>query len=234
MKTTTRTTKTAVAALPASASASVANREWTGASEETAAALPYVDDLGADWRPRVDQLVAEEMRRMPKRGKDYLESLAPAKALDLEAMALVREELARVERGESMPIPDTLRYRLDPPPQNKRSDVDAWGAAIDNARAQLEHQATRVTNLELGLKYAPAAWRARNAWAEATLKSYEEELARAKTAVNELNVQRKLQQEAAAKEFTQLEKEWYATTRKCFAIESAILDLEAQLATKNV
>ena len=52
--------------------------------------------------------------------------------------------------------------------------------------------------------------------------------------MNELNVQRKLQQEAAAKEFTQLEKEWYATTRKCVAIESAILDLEAQLATKNV
>ena len=26
--------------------------------------------------------------------------------------------------------------------------------AIDNARAQLEHQATRVTNLELGLKHA--------------------------------------------------------------------------------
>lgn len=233
MKTTTKTAT--LPALPASVSASVANREWTGtSSEDAAAALPYVDDLGVDWRPRVDQLVAEEMRRMPKRGKEYLESLAPAKALDLEAMALVREELARVERGESMAIPDALRYRLDPPPQNKRNDVEAWGVAIDNARAQLEHQATRVTNLELGLKYAPAAWRARNAWAEATLKSYEEELARTKTAVNELNVQRKLQQEAAAKEFTQLEKEWYATTRKCVAIESAILDLEAQLATKNV
>ena len=60
-----------------------------------------------------------------------------------------------------MAIPDALRYRLDPPPQNKRNDVEAWGVAIDNARAQLEHQATRVTNLELGLKYAPAAWRAK-------------------------------------------------------------------------
>ena len=41
--------------------------------------------------------------------------------------------------------------------------------AIDNARAQLEHQATRVTNLELGLKYAPA----RKKRAESTLKSHE-------------------------------------------------------------
>ena len=171
---------------------------------------------------------------MPTKGKDYLDALAPSGAATLRERAgtLVAEELARVERGASMVIPDTMRYRLDPPPQSKREDVEAWKEAIDNARAQLEHQATRCANLELALKYAPAAWRARNAWGEATVKAYEEALARARTEVNEVNVMRKLQQESAAKEIAALEREWYATTRKCAAIEGAIVDLEGQLATK--
>ena len=77
-----------------------------------------------------------------------------------------------------MVIPDTMRYRLDPPPRSERESAEAWEKAIENARAQLEHQATRRANLELALKYAPAAWRARNAWGDAAVKAYEEELAR--------------------------------------------------------
>jgi len=169
------------------------------------------------------------MRRMKKKAKDYLDELPPARELRVAAESLVAQEMTRIDMGQSMCIPDNLRYRLDPPPQSKRSDVEAWTAAIDNAKAQLEHQATRVVNLELALKFAPAAWRARNAWAEAMIVQYEKEVERARTSVNALNVTRKLQQEAAAKEFGALEREWYATTAKCVAIESAILDLEAKL-----
>ena len=169
------------------------------------------------------------MRRMKKQAKDDLEELPPARELRVDAESLVAQEMTRIDKGQSMCIPDNLRYRLDPPPQSKRSDVKAWTTAIENAKAQLEHQATRIVNLELALKYAPAAWRARNAWAESTLAQYENEVERARTSVNTLNVTRKLQQEAAAKEFGALEQEWYATTAKCVAIESAILDLEAKL-----
>ena len=38
---------------------------------------------------------------------------------------------------------DTARYNLDPPPPTKRSDHNAWRAALDNAHAQLEHQYNR-------------------------------------------------------------------------------------------
>ncbi len=38
---------------------------------------------------------------------------------------------------------DTARYSLDPPPPTKRSDHNAWRAALDNAHAQLEHQYNR-------------------------------------------------------------------------------------------
>jgi hypothetical protein len=36
--------------------------------------------------------------------------------------------------------------------------------------------------------------------------------------------------EAARNEFGALEREWYATTAKCAAIEGAVADLEARLA----
>lgn len=48
---------------------------------------------------------------------------------------------------------DTSRYRLDPPPQNKQNDPNAWRGALDNAHAQLEHQYLRIMNLEMLLKY---------------------------------------------------------------------------------
>lgn len=174
------------------------------------------------------------MRRMKSKGRDRLDALAASgdDGLERRAGRMVADELARVASGRSMVIPDTMRYRLDPPPRSERESAEAWEKAIENARAQLEHQATRRANLELALKYAPAAWRARNAWGDAAVKAYEEELARVRTEVNELNVMRKLQQESAAKEISALEREWYATTRKCAAIEGAIADLEAELATK--
>ena len=174
------------------------------------------------------------MRRMKTKGRDGVDARAPSEGDGLERRVghLIAEELARVASGTSMVIPDVMRYRLDPPPKREREDAAAWGRAIANAEAQLEHQATRRANLELALKYAPAAWRARNAWGDAAVKAYEEELARVRTEVNEVNVMRKLQQESAAKEISALEREWYATTRKCAAIEGAIADLEAELATK--
>ncbi len=57
-----------------------------------------------------------------------------------------------VEEKKPMASLDTSRYRLEPPPMTKRNDPNAWKAALDNAHAQLEHQYTRIQNLELLLK----------------------------------------------------------------------------------
>lgn len=226
-------------ALPSSRIATPTGKDWTNASPIEDGALPYIDDdasvLTPARRAEIDRLVAEEMRRMPKRARDYAAELAEVKAIEamdgrdgsMTARALASSE---DEAPKSVGAPDTMRYRLDPPPQNKRSDVAAWKIAIDNAMAQLEHQSTRVVNLELALKYAPAAWRARNAWCEATSETYARELEKLKGEVNALNAKRKLQQEAARNEFGALEREWYATTVKCAAIEGAVADLEARLA----
>jgi pre-mRNA-splicing factor SPF27 len=225
--------------LPSTSLATPTGKDWTNASPIDAGALPYVDDDATCMTParrtEIDRLIAEEMRRMPKRARDYLAELAEPtsiEAMDARVGSMTANALSEAEHEpKSVGTPDTMRYRLDPPPQNKRSDVEAWKIAIDNAMAQLEHQATRVVNLELALKYAPAAWRARNAWCEATNETYARELEKLKGEVNALNAKRKLQQEAARNEFGALEREWYATTAKCAAIEGAVADLESRLAS---
>ncbi len=45
--------------------------------------------------------------------------------------------------GQPKPEMDTTRYRLDPPPLNRRNDISAWRAAVENAHSQLEHQLNR-------------------------------------------------------------------------------------------
>ena len=56
---------------------------------------------------------------------------------------MLRAELDRVGAGIKMEPLDTVRYRLDEPPLNRRGDVAAWRAALDNAHSQLEHQYNR-------------------------------------------------------------------------------------------
>jgi hypothetical protein len=137
-------------------------------------ALPYTDVLPEGWRPDVDQLVQEEMRRMKKRPIDYLGAMGPAFEIDWGGCPLLQKEFERVQKGGAggMPAPDTARYDLNPPPKSKRGDEDAWYAAVRNARSSLEHQTLRVQNLELAAKFAPNAWRAHNASLEAAITTY--------------------------------------------------------------
>ena len=136
-------------------------------------ALPYADELPEGWRADVDRLVQEEMRRMKKRPKDYLEEMPPAREIDWSGCPLLEKAFARVAEGKGgLDRPDGARYELAPPPKNKRNDEKAWEVAVKNARAQLEHQTLRVQNLELAAKFAPAAWRAHNAHLEMNISRY--------------------------------------------------------------
>ena len=137
-------------------------------------ALPYTDVLPEGWRPDVDQLVQEEMRRMQKRPIDYLGAMGRAFEIDGGGCPLLQKEFERVQKGGAggMPAPDTARYDLNPPPKSKRGDEDAWYAAVRNAHSSMEHQTLRVQNLELAAKFAPNAWRAHNASLEAAITTY--------------------------------------------------------------
>ena len=164
--------KKAAAAAAAAAPMMLDGAEGTSSRwlNEDIDALPYADVLPDGWREGVDQLIQEEMRRMDKRPKDYLAEMAPAYELKFKGCPMLAKEDKRVAAGGGpMPPPDSVRYNLAPPPLNKRTDENAWEVAIKNAKSQLEHQALRLQNLELALKFSPNAWRAHNASIEAAI-----------------------------------------------------------------
>jgi hypothetical protein len=65
-----------------------------------------------------------------------------------------------VGAGKSLPPMDMTRFALTPPPTERANDLGAWRTATANARAQLEHQSVRLTNLELLFKFGANASKA--------------------------------------------------------------------------
>ena len=59
---------------------------------------------------------------------------------------MLQAEWMRVCDQQSMSRIDITRYALEPPPIAKQADPQAWRRAVENAEAQLEHQATRCAS----------------------------------------------------------------------------------------
>ena len=135
-------------------------------------ALPYAstDVLPEGWRVGVDQMVQEEMRRMKKRPKAYVDEMVAAREIDWRSCPLLHKEFEKVAKGEGgMPDVDETRYSLQLPPKSKRLDADAWEACVRNAQTHMEHQTLKIQNLELVSKFGTNAWRAHNAQLEAAI-----------------------------------------------------------------
>jgi len=157
---------------------------------------------------------------------DYLAALPPAPDFTLANHPIAAAELARLAAGAPAPPGlDTGRYRLDQP--RKASDLPAWRAALDNARAQLEHQAGRLLNLELLAVHGPRAAAAAAAHVEAALKGVERQTATLKADAAAVNRARKLAHQRAGAAIDGLEAEWAATVAKCGALEAACAGVEA-------
>ena len=170
------------------------------------------------------------MRRGTKKPADFLAQLPAVPPSRLAGNALLEGELARVAAGRALAGMDTARYNLEPPPPAKRGDAAAWASAVDNARAQLEHQHTRLLNLELLIKYGPDAWRAHNERLALHVRGQEGEAAAVRRDTEALNRERKLQQTAAGRELAALEAEYLGAVRKNAGIEAACRALEAEVA----
>ena len=192
-------------------------------------ALPYIDGEYNDpsMKAQVDALVEAEMRTF--KPKDYLAKF-PVYEPSFDDHPLLLAEWLRVSDGQPMPKMDTTRYQLNPPPDGQQNDLEAWQRAVENAQAQLEHQMTRLGNLELLQQYGANQWRAHLNGLDASTGH----LARAHAELDEkiklVNRKRKAEQEAAGPRLAALEADWVNAVKENLEIEAQCLQLEAECA----
>lgn len=113
-------------------------------------AMGYQEKVEGAAERAAAQLVERELRDRPG-APPRLPALRPPR--DSRAMAA---EFARCERDEDLQPLAIERYSCAPPTDR---DPDAWSKARRNVRAQLEHQANRVVNLELAESFSEHVWR---------------------------------------------------------------------------
>lgn len=123
-----------------------------------------------------------------------------------------------------------VRYELPTPPAGKMTDIGAWGECVDNSLAQLEHQATRIENLELMQQHGCQAWKVYNELLVAMASGAQRQLQDVKKNIQEVNWKRKQAQQSAGGELRRLEETWVGLVSKNYEIEQACVNLERELA----
>ncbi|KAI8377400.1 Pre-mRNA-splicing factor SPF27 [Radiomyces spectabilis] len=191
-------------------------------------ALPYVDreiDEG-DMKATVDRLIEQEMRRMKKKDRSSL----PMQVELFQNNESLSQEWQRVSKKEPLDALDTTRYELQGPTDDKADDVQAWQAAVDNTKAQLESQANSMFNLELLQKYGANAWRVHNYQMENYLKHIKKATEEYRSQIREINRQRKADQMQAAGSLRSLENKWSDLISQNLQVDIACSALENEVA----
>ena len=101
---------------------------------------------------------------------------------------------------------------------------------VDNSQAQLEHQRTRIMNLDLMLDYGGESWKIYNEVLQDMLNKTQAQLADVKKTIQEINWSRKNQQTQVGDRLKQLESNWVGLVSKNYEIEQAVLNMEHEYA----
>jgi len=197
-------------------------------SEVVVDALPYIDH-GYD-EPGVREaamaMVEEETRRY-RPTKNYLDHLPSLNLVAFET-DLMKTEFERLSSRQPMDTLSMKRYELPTPPPGKMTDVQAWTECVDNSMAQLEHQRTRIMNLDLMLDYGSESWKQYNEVLQEMLTRVQNQLATVKKDIQEVNWARKNQQTLVGDRLKQLETNWVGLVSKNYEIEQAVLNMEME------
>ncbi|XP_062505083.1 pre-mRNA-splicing factor SPF27-like [Corticium candelabrum] len=199
------------------------------AGEVSLDALPYFDQGYEEpgVREEAAALVDEETRRY-RPTRNYLEYL-PAVPEDAFLSPVLRAEYDRMMSRLPMELLSMKRYELPPPPAGQKNDLKAWADSINNSSAQLQHQATRIMNLEVMARFGANAYRVHNEFLQRMVEQEQRQLQSLRMQIQEINWQRKSEQTKAGAEIQQLESTWFALVSKNFEIERAIAELEGQI-----
>ncbi len=118
------------------------------------------------------QLIQDEMKSFAPPKDQYLENLpypklrfngAPGFAAEYERICVssINNGVNVIDNPDEFRIQkplDMARYNVPAPSSEFAEDVQAWKSAVNNARAQLEHQQNRLMNLELNIEYGDKIW----------------------------------------------------------------------------
>ncbi|QRV86183.1 Breast carcinoma amplified sequence [Ceratobasidium sp. AG-Ba] len=192
--------------------------------------LPYydhdLDEPTGSLRQLVNAEITRELQTVQHVGDDP--RLPPPAQLFMKNPMLAAE-LERVERGEPLPPLDTTRHQLPAPEDQANATEEEWKKALQNAKAQLEHQRRRQTNLSLLQQYGANSWKVHNFLLEEDAKTLEKSLEALKDQTTEVNRSRKNAQLAAGAQLTALENKWTELISRNLQISMANLTLEAEL-----
>ncbi|XP_064459553.1 pre-mRNA-splicing factor SPF27-like [Ornithodoros turicata] len=201
------------------------------AGEVIVDALPYIDQ-GYDEpgiREAVMAMVEEETRRY-RPTKNYLEHLPQLSFHQFET-EILKTEYERLQARQPMEMMSMKRYELPQPPAGKTTDVASWNECVDNSYAQLEHQSTRIANLELMSKYGCEAWKHYNAALVQMLHQMQKQLQDLRKQIQEVNWRRKTSQTEGGEKLKNLEANWVGLVSKNYEIERACVELEKEIAS---
>ncbi|KAF8514512.1 breast carcinoma amplified sequence 2 [Gautieria morchelliformis] len=200
----------------------------TNDAPELLDSLPYYDN-DLDVHPQLRRKVEAELARQPKPPSGVLHAKVPPPINLFEKHPLLAAELVRVESHQPIPPLDTTRYQL-PAPQEDVSTEEIWAKAVKNAKAQLEHQRIRHTNLSLLQAYGPNSWKIHNYLLESSATRLEKAVEQLKERTVEVNRERKNAQTRAGTQLTSLETRWTELISNVLQIELANVALEDEVA----
>ncbi|CAN0471468.1 unnamed protein product [Ascophyllum nodosum] len=124
---------------------------------------------------------------------------------------------------------DTSRYDLQPPQGAAAEDEGAWKRALNNIRAQTEHQHNRLLNLELLQNYGASMWLGDNKAEEGTEAAIAAQEKEDPEEAEQVNVRRKMSQEDAERALRNLAKKRTEGFDKNVQIQVACETLRAEV-----
>lgn len=122
---------------------------------------------------------------------------------------------------------DLSRYEEPSTPTN--NDRDAWHATLKSAYTASEYLQGRLQNLGLLETYGKNAWLVGNSQLEDVLRNLEKDVGAAKTGLENIQRERRVQQDAVRGEMASLEEAWRTGVGRHIEVEAANERLRLQI-----
>jgi pre-mRNA-splicing factor SPF27 len=166
-------------------------------------------------------------------------SLIPAVSWNPTFSPLIEAEHARLQSDPASKINaiDTSRYTdLEAPPnttptsdEDRPQLLEQWRSALSRAYVNNEYMRGRLTHLGLLEEFGKNQWLIGNSQLEDILKSLEAELAELRRQQDEVEQQRRVNQERVAGELTTLEETWKTGVGRVLEVEVAVERLKLEI-----